>query len=197
MGKVTIEGKRFSKIRKEVISPSEFGTVFKAGKNGISVFERLDKFIEFGSKMMEQEPKSDEQDSYYNLGQRLHFQALVARNEKNSIEGRLEAAIELGIIYQVIKTYKIESQTNKDNGANPRICSPLDNFVMDLVNKGKTYHQIWNALPIFDEADDFYKDGDKLYSKNEKGNELRHITKTQFIKKKVLEIKKRYKNTTL
>jgi hypothetical protein len=197
MGKVTIEGKRFSKIRKEVFAQGEFSTRFKSGKHGISVFERLDYFIEFGLKMMEQEPKSDEQDSYYNLGQRLHLQALIARNEKNTIEGRLEAAIELGIIYQVIMTYEIESQTNKNNAANPRICYPLDNFVMDLVNKGKTYHQIWNALPILDEADDFYKDGDHLYSKNEKGNDLRSITKTQFINKKVLEIKKRYKNTPL
>jgi hypothetical protein len=197
MGKVTIEGKRFSKIRKEEFAPSEFGTRYKSGKHGMSVFERIDYFLELGLEMMEQAPESDERDSHYNLGQRLHLQALIARNEKNTIEGRLEAAIELGIIYQVIMTYEIESQTNKNNAANPRICYPLDNFVMDLVNKGKTYHQIWNALPIFDEADDFYKDGDKLYSKNEKGNELRHITKTQFIKKKVLEIKKRYKNTTL
>ena len=197
MGKVTIEGKRFSKIRKEVISPGELGTVLKAGKNGISVFERLDKFIEFGLKMMEQAPESDERDSHYNLGQRLHLQALVARQEKNSIESRLEAAIELGIIYQVIKTYEIESQTNKNNAANPRICHPLDDFVMDLVNKGKKYHQIWNALPISVEADDFYNDGDNLYSKNEKGNDLKAIHKTQFIKNKVLEIKKRYTNTPL
>jgi hypothetical protein len=197
MGKVTIEGKRFSKIRKEVISPSEFGTVFKAGKNGISVFERLDKFIEFGSKMMEQEPKSDEQDSYYNLGQRLHLQALIARNEKNTIEGRLEAAIELGIIYQVIMTYEIESQTNKNNAANSKVCLPLENFVIDLLDKKKKYREIWDALPKEDEADDFYKRNDVLYSKNRRGFNLADVSKDQFIDKKIGVIRKKYKNTPL
>lgn len=197
MGKVTIEGKRFSKIRKEEFAPSEFGTRYKSGKHGMSVFERIDYFLELGLEMMEQAPESDERDSHYNLGQRLHLQALIARNEKNSIEGRLHAALELGIVCQLIKTYRIESQTNKNNAANSKVCLPLENFVIDLLDKKKKYREIWDALPKEDEADDFYKRNDVLYSKNRRGFNLADVSKDQFIDKKIGVIRKKYKNTPL
>jgi hypothetical protein len=194
MGNVTIVGKRFSKIKKEELTPSELVQRGKQGEIGSCIFKRLDRFVELGLKMMEQEPKNDIQDSYYNLGARIHLQALVAGNERNKIEGRLEAAIEVGIIYQLIKTYKIESITNSPNSAGNREWPELDKWVIDLISKEKTHQEIWDELPSNDQAEyGFYKDGDNLYFESDGEITRKKISKNHFIKTKVSEIKKRYK----
>jgi DNA-binding TFAR19-related protein (PDSD5 family) len=195
MVKTTIEGRRFSKNKKEEYSPYEYAEAFKEVNIGSSIHDQLATFIEKGLKIMEQEPKSNMRDSFYNLGKRLYLAALKTQDEKSSIENRLIQAIESGKINQLIETYKIESVTNKPNAEGKREWPELDKWVMELIKEGKKHQEIWDKIPSsHDECEhDFYKDGDQLVFKSDGKKTRKPISKNHFIKTKVSEIKKRYK----
>lgn len=206
MSNSKIEGKRFSRVRKTDVDPESLFAIAKVVKVGQSAQDRLEEYASRGLAMMNDVIEREQiklnplfhiasqkhdfpRDSKFDLGQRLYIHARKALNERHTVEQRINHAIEAGIVYQLAKTYTIESGTNSGNKKGKIFCPELDELVIGLIEDGHTHGQIWDALPEGTDGDSFYKDGDKLcFLGTEKS-----ISKHHFIKKKVGEIKKRNK----
>jgi hypothetical protein len=192
------EGKRFSRHKNPYIDVEKLKAT---GKKRIvlneSFEEMLTRYISGSTQIMRDIPKDDKRDSHYQLAKRLKRYCEVVLNESLPLENRFHYAVEVGITYQLIKTYYIESTINKRNAkGKEREWPELGEWAIDLINEGKTYSQIWDLIPSSNQSDEsdyqFYKDDDKLFLKIDGGKTRRPISRNHFIKKTLPKIKKTY-----
>jgi hypothetical protein len=190
-----VVGKRFSRVEQtsfvseESDTPEQEGKVRKEffqsiGKTdfnktviGESFTKRLEKIICSTKEQIKKElDKHDsigrdaEVDSNLDLLEKIKMSALIAKNESNSIEGRLEHSFNLGKSMQLLKVYENEHIEKSKNGSGPKNWPELDDWLRAKLQDETnwTVAALWAALP-----EDEHGDIDSFYVNN--NNKLEYL----------------------